>query len=135
MKRPPRAPFDWPAFGRTLPFQPALVWIAAALLLRPAANATPALLGASCGGPERAGLKNCAFIVYALLLPPAAAALVYLLTGRRRMSRPHRIIGDGCLALVLLVSSGNAVALVRSVRANWTTALYGLSSLRSACWK
>lgn len=133
--RRPLEPFDWPAFRRTFPFQPVPVWIVSALALRPAARATPALLRATCAGPARQGVANFAFVAYALVVPAAAAALVYLLAGRRRMTRAHRAMGDFCLALVLLASAGNAFALVRQARANWTVVRPGLRALRAACWK
>ncbi|HEX4048970.1 MAG TPA: hypothetical protein VH309_14085 [Elusimicrobiota bacterium] len=135
MKRPALEPFDWLAFRRTFPFQPVPVWIAAALLLRPAARATPFLLRATCSGPARDGVANLALVVYALVLPAGAASLVYLLAGRRRMSRQLRFMGDFCLALVLLISAANAVSLARQARAGWTTLRPGLHSLRDACWK
>lgn len=135
MSRPPREPFDWAAFWRTFPLQPVTVWIVAGLLLRPAARATPALLRATCQGAVRDGVANLAFVVYALFVPAAAAALVYLLAGRRRMTRQHRLMGDWCLGLVLLVSAVNAFSLIRQARANWGTLRPGLHSLRGACWK
>ena len=135
MKRPPFEPFDWPAFRKTFRFQPVPVWIATALLLRPAARATPALLRAACAGPAREGVANFAFVVYALVVPAAAAALVYLLAGRRRMTNQLRFMGDCCLALVLLISAGNVFVLVRSARAHWTTVRPAFHSLRFACWK
>jgi hypothetical protein len=135
MTRPPLEPFDWAAFRKTFPFQPVPVWIASALLLRPAARATPALLRATCGGPAREAVASFAFVAYALVLPAAAAALVYLLAGRRRMKKELRLLGDCCLALVLLISTANAFFLVRQARANWTTVRPGLRALRAACWK
>jgi hypothetical protein len=135
MTRPPPAPFDWPAFFRTFPLQPVPVWIFSALLLRPAGRATPWLLRATCEGAVRQAVANLAFVGYALFVPAAGASLVYLLVGRRRMARPHRLIGDWCLALVLLVSAGNDVSLIRQARARWPVLRPGLHSLRAACWK
>ena len=129
------APFDWQSFRKTFPFQPVPVWIISALALKPAARATPWVLRATCAEPARSGVSNVAFVLYALVLPAAAAALVYLLAGRRRMTRQIRFMGDWCLALVLLVSGANAYSLVRQARANWTTMRPGLSALRAACWK
>ena len=134
MSRPPLEPFDWAAFRRTFPFQPVPVWIMSALLLRPASRATPFLLRAACTGPAREAVASFAFVVYALFLPAAAATLVYLLAGRRRMTRPHRLMGDCCLALVLLISTGNALALVNRARASWPKVRPGLGALRAACW-
>ena len=135
MKRPPLQPFDWPAFFRTFPFQPVPIWIVCALLLRPAARATPWILRASCEGQARDGVANLAFVAYAFFVPVAAAILVYLLAGRRRMARPHRLIGDFCLALVLLISGANGLSLGGQLRARWTTLSPGLRALRAACWK
>ena len=130
-----RPPFDWQAFRRTFTFQPVPVWIVSALALKPAARATPWMLRATCAEPARSGLSNVAFVLYALVLPAAAAALVYLFAGRRRMTKQLRFMGDCCLALVLLASAANAFALVRQARANWTTVRPGLAGLRAACWK
>ena len=105
------------------------------LVLHPLARATPRLLRASCLGPLREGVVNTAFIVYVLVLPPAAAALVYLLAGRRRMTGRLRRMGDWCLALVLLISALNNGGLALRVAANWATLRPGLASLRAACWK
>ena len=127
-------PFDWPAFRRTFAFQPVPVWIISALLLRPAARATPFLLRAACADPAREGVANLAFVLYALVLPPAAAALVYLLAGRRRMARAQRLMGDWCLALVLLISAANAFAFAGRARTSWAVARPGLRALRAACW-
>jgi hypothetical protein len=135
MSRPPLEPFDWAAFRKTFAYQPVPVWIVSALLLRPLANATPALLRATCQGATRAGVSNLALVVYALVLPVSAASLVYLAAGRRRMAPPHRVMGDWCLALVLLISAGNAVSLIRQARANWQVLRPGLHALRAACWK
>lgn len=133
--RRPLEPFDWPAFFKTFRYQPVPVWIACALLLKPAARATPALLRATCAGPAREGIVSFAFVGYALVVPAAAAILVYLLAGRRRMARPQRLMGDWCLALVLLITAVNAFALVRRARANWTVLRPGMAALRAACWK
>lgn len=135
MSRPPLEPFDWPAFRKTFAFQPVPVWIISGLLLKPAARATPFLLRATCTGPARDGVANLAFVLYALALPPAAATLVYLLFGRRRMARAQRLMGDCCLALVLLISSGYAVVFAHKARASWEIARPGLGALRAACWK
>lgn len=135
MSRAPREPFDWPEFFRTFRYQPVPIWIICALLLKPAARATPALLRASCQGPTREAVSNFAFVVYGAVVPAAVATLVYLLFGRRRMAKPHRLMGDWCLALVLLISGANAFSLGRQVRANWTVLGPGLRSLRAACWK
>jgi hypothetical protein len=135
MSRPPLEPFDWPAFRKTFALQPVPVWIMSALLLRPAARATPFLLRATCAGPAREGVANLAFVFYALVLPPAAAALVYLPAGRRRMARAQRLMGDCCLALVLLISAGYAFTFARRARADWAIARPGLHALRAACWK
>jgi hypothetical protein len=135
MSRPPLEPFDWRGFFKTFRYQPVPVWIVAALLLRPAARATPWLLRASCQGPARAAVANFAFVVYALVLPAAAASLVYLLGGRRRMAKPHRLMGDWCLGLVLLISAVNGASLIRQARANWASVRPGLGALRAACWK
>jgi hypothetical protein len=131
----PLEPFDWPAFFKTFRYQPVPIWIICALLLKPAARVTPAILRATCAGPTREGVVNFAFVVYGAFLPAAAAALVYLLLGRRRMSPPHRRMGDWCLALVLLLSGANAVSLGLQARAHWTVLSPGLRSLRAACWK
>ncbi len=132
---PPAAAFDWPRFVRTFRYQPVPVWIASTLLLRPASRATPFLLRASCAGPAREIVANFALVAYALVLPAAAAALVYLLAGRRRMTGPLRRMGDWCLALVLLISAINDAGLLRGAAASWTTMRPGLSALRAACWK
>ncbi|HXT01195.1 MAG TPA: hypothetical protein VN915_11005 [Elusimicrobiota bacterium] len=135
MKRAPVEPFDWPGFFKTFRYQPVPVWIICALLLKPAAKATPAVLRAACTGPTREGIVNFAFVVYGVVVPAAAATLVYLFFGRRRMSRPHRLMGDLCLALVLLISAANGLSLGRQARANWAVLGPGLRSLRAACWK
>jgi len=132
---PPAGPVDWPLFFKRLPLQPVSAWLACALVLHPLARATPRLLRASCLGPLREGVVNTAFIVYVLVLPPAAAALVYLLAGRRRMTGRLRRMGDWCLALVLLISALNNGGLALRVAANWATLRPGLASLRAACWK
>jgi hypothetical protein len=93
------------------------------------------LLRATCQGPLRQGVVNSALIVYSLVLPEAAAALVYLLAGRRRMSKPHRLMGDWCLALILLIAAFNASDMIGRTRAGWRTLRPGLSALRAACWK
>lgn len=135
MKAQPLEPFDWPAFFKTFRFQPVPIWIVCALLLKPAARATPALLRATCSGPTREGVVNFAFVAYGAVLPAAAAAFVYLVFGRRRMTRAHRLMGDLCLGLVLLISGGNALGLARQARAHWSVLGPGLRSLRAACWK
>ncbi|MFI5363839.1 MAG: hypothetical protein ACHQ49_17900 [Elusimicrobiota bacterium] len=135
MTRPPLEPFDWSAFRKTFGFQPVPVWIISALALKPASRATPWILRATCEEPVRGGIANVAFVVYALFLPAAAAALVYLLAGRRAMTKQLRFMGDCCLALILLVSAANAYSLVRQARANWTVVRPGLAALRAACWK
>lgn len=135
MKRSPLEPFDWAGFFATFRYQPVPVWIVCALLLKPAARATPALLRATCSGPTRDGVSNFAFVAYGAVVPAAAAALIYLLFGRPRMARPHRLMGDWCLALVLMISGFNAFALVRQARTNWAVLGPGLRSLRVACWK
>lgn len=135
MSRKPLEPFDWPGFFKTFRYQPVPVWIIGALLLKPAARATPTLLRATCTGPTREGVVNFAFVAYAAVLPALAAALVYLIFGRRRMAKPHRLMGDWCLALVLMISGANAFALGRQARANWAVLGPGLRSLRAACWK
>lgn len=135
MKPSPRAPFDWHALRRTIRFQPVIVWIVCAFFLKPAAQATPWLLRASCSGPVRDGVANLAFIAYVLVVPPAAAALVYLFAGRRRMSGQIRLMGDCGLTLILLISAANAYSLAGQARARWSTMSPGLSALRAACWK
>jgi hypothetical protein len=135
MKPPAFEPFDWAAFRRTFLFQPVPVWILCALTLRPLARATPWLLRATCEGQARGGIANFAFVLYALFLPETAAVLVYLLAGRRRMTRAHRLMGDCCLGLVLLISGANVFSLARQARANWATLRPGLHSLRAACWE
>jgi hypothetical protein len=135
MSRPPLEPFDWPAFLKTFRYQPVPVWIVCALLLKPAARATPWLLRASCAGSAREAVVSFAFVGYALVVPAAAAALVYLLAGRRRMARQQRLMGDWCLGLVLLISASNTLALARGARAKWAVMRPGLSALRAACWK
>lgn len=135
MSRKPREPFDWPGFLKTFKYQPVPVWIVCALLLKPLARATPALLRASCEGPTREAVSNFAFVAYGAVLPAAVAALVYLVLGRRRMAAPHRRMGDACLVLVLLISGFNALSLGRQAKANWGVLGPGLRSLRAACWK
>jgi hypothetical protein len=132
--RPAREPFDWPAFFKIFRFQPVPVWIVSGLLLRPLSRATPGLLRAACDGPAREGVMSFAFVVYSMILPPAAAALVYGI-GRKRMAKPHRLMGDLCLVLVLLASAANAFILVRQARANWAEVRSGLHALRATCWK
>ena len=134
MKRPV-APFDWPGFFKTFRYQPVPVWIICALLLKPLARATPALLRATCEGPTREAVSNFAFVVYGIALPASVATLVYLLLGRRRMAAPHRRMGDWCLVLVLLISGANAFTLVRQAKSGWGVLGPGLRSLRAACWK
>jgi hypothetical protein len=135
-RRAHTGPFDWPAFFKTFPFQPVPVWVACTLLLKPLARATPFLLRATCAGAARQGIVNVALIVYANVLPAAAAAAVYLLAGRRRMLNPqHRRIGDGCLILVLLLTAFTAASMANLVRSGWTTLGPGLQALRGACWK
>lgn len=125
-------PFDWRLFFKTFPLQPVPVWIACALILRPLARATPWLLRASCEGPAREGVVNAAFILYAYALPGTAATAVYLLVGRRRIAKaPHRLMGDCCLALVLLSSAFMAVTLARS----WPLLSPALKTLGGVCWK
>ncbi len=132
----PREPFDWPLFFKNFPFQPIPVWVACTLVVKPLARATPRLLRAACSGPARQGVVNVALVVYANVLPAAAAAAVYLLAGRRRIQDPqHRRIGDGGLALVLLVSGFTAVAMARRIAAGWAALGPGLTALRAACWK
>jgi hypothetical protein len=135
MSRRPLEPFDWAGFFKTFRYQPVPLWIVCALLLKPMARATPALLRATCSGPTREGVVNFAFVVYGAVLPAAVAASVYLLVGRRRMAKPHRLLADCCLGLVLLISAGNGLVLGRQARASWATLGPGLRSLRAACWK
>jgi hypothetical protein len=130
-----RPPFDWQAFRKTFLFQPVPVWIVSALALKPAARATPWMLRATCEDPLRAAVVSFAFVLYALFVPAAAAALVYLLAGRQRMNRQLRLMADWCLVMVLLISAANAFALARSARDQWTTMRPGLLALRAACWK
>jgi hypothetical protein len=135
MSRPEFEPFDWAGFFKTFRYQPVPIWIISALLLKPLARITPAVLRATCDGPTRDGVVNFAFVVYGAVLPVAAAASVYLLFGRRKMPKPHRLMGDWSLALVLLISSVNAAGLARQAHANWAVLGPGLRSLRAACWK
>jgi len=135
MTRTPREPFDWPAFFKTFRYQPVPVWIICALLLKPLARATPAILRATCTGPTRDAVSNFAFVAYGIAVPATAATLVYLLLGRRRMAKSHRRMGDWCLVLVLLISGANAFSLIRQARASWSVLGPGLKSLRAACWK
>ena len=128
-------PFDWPRFFKTLPLQPVPAWMVCALALRPLARATPRLLHASCQGSARQGVVDSALVVYVLLLPTAAAVLPYLLFGRRRMSAPHRRIGDWCLAMLLVIAAFNGAGLARRVYAGWPILGPGLTALRVACWK
>jgi hypothetical protein len=135
MSRAGFEPFDWAGFFKTFRYQPVPLWIICALLLKPAARITPDVLRATCTGTTRDGVVNFAFVAYGAVLPAAAAASVYLLLGRRRMSRPHRLMGDWSLALVLLISGFNAISLVRQAHANWAVLGPGLRALRAACWK
>jgi hypothetical protein len=134
-RRAHTSPFEWPLFFRNFPFHPVPVWVACTFLVKPLSRATPWLLRASCAGAARQGVANVALIVYANVLPAAAATAVYLLAGRRRMTHPqHRAIGDGGLVLVLLVSAISAAMMARLIGSAWPMLRPGLAGLRAACW-
>jgi hypothetical protein len=124
-------PFDWPLFFRTILWQPVPLWLIFNAPAGPLGAAAPRLLGAACTGRPRAALSSVASVFYLAVVPPLAAAAVYLLAGRRRLTdRRHRLIGDATLLMLAAVSVwyGYGVA----VRA---AAMSGpLGGLKALCW-
>lgn len=130
-----REPFDWPAFARTLPWQPVPQWLILSALAYPFSRAFPALSRASCDGDARTMLAKCALVVYTMFVPALIVAVVYALAGRERLTtRNHRMLGNVTMALIVVMSAVDAAVVVSQVRAQWETLGPALGSLRAACW-
>lgn len=130
-----REPFDWAAFGRTVHWQPVPQWLAFSALAYPFSRAFPALTRASCAGDARVMLTKVALVAYTMAAPAVLAAAVYLLAGRRRLTaRPHRLIANVTLALLVVMTAADAFVVVSQVRSQWETLGPALGSLRAACW-
>ncbi|MEK7384064.1 MAG: hypothetical protein AAB262_12370 [Elusimicrobiota bacterium] len=130
------APWGWTPIVKSLPFQPALVFVLLGLLAEPIASQAPWLLRASCEGRPRAMLAAVGLIVYIAAGMPLACAAYYLGFARRRIppSRP-RTFADLSFILVLLVSALTLAVLGRGLTARWTILQPSLATLRNACWK
>ncbi len=128
-------PFDWPAFARTLQWQPASQWLILNALAYPFSNAFPALTRASCPEPARTMVAKTALVVYTMFVPAAAAAAAYLLVGRKKFARRrHRLLADATLAMIVALSAADTISIVAQARARWPILGPALSSLRGACW-
>ncbi|OGR96753.1 MAG: hypothetical protein A2V88_15515 [Elusimicrobia bacterium RBG_16_66_12] len=127
---------EWKPIMKSLPFQPALVFILLGFLAEPIAGTAPWLLRASCEGPLRATLAASFMAVYITVGMPSACAAYYLGFARRRIapSRP-RTIADLSFVLVLAVSAVTLAAMSRGLAARWTALQPALASVRDACWK
>ncbi|HAZ08820.1 MAG TPA: hypothetical protein DCZ01_09945 [Elusimicrobia bacterium] len=134
--RPPRKPFGWGAFLKTLPLQPVPVWLLLGLLAQPAARAAPWLMRASCEGRPRAALAAAVMVVYVVFAMPLGAGGFYLLFGRQRLADVrHRFIADLSLLLVAAVSLLAVVRFAAALAQAWPALQPGLIPLRDACWQ
>ncbi len=130
-----REPFDWAAFWRTFPWQPVPQWLLLSALAYPASAAFPVLSRATCLDPARAMTVKAALVLYTMLVPPLGSAAVYLLVGHRKIAaRPHRLMANVTLALIVVLSAADTVLIVSQVRDQWSTLRPAAASLRAACW-
>ncbi len=129
-----RESFDAPLFLRTAYLQPALIWLALALLAGPASRAVLRLLGASCVGPARDGATAAAFIAYVLFVPGLGAALWFFAYARRRLQKSaHRWIADLSMAVVLAVSATNSGVIALQIARRWPALAPDVSRMRDQC--
>ncbi|MBI3565428.1 MAG: hypothetical protein HY079_09555 [Elusimicrobia bacterium] len=130
-----REPWDWPGFARTVQWQPVPQWLVLSALAYPFSRAFPVVARAACEGDARTMLVKTALVVYTMFAPALVVAAVYGLAGRRRLTgRPHRMMGDVMLALLVVLTAADAFVVVGQVRAQWETLGPALGSLRAACW-
>lgn len=132
--KPDFSRFSAREFLRTVPFQPAVAWVAAGAACGPLARALPGLTGAVCSGAQRQAVGALAYFALINVLPPLAAAAVYL-PARRRFDKPAlRFMGDATLGIVLTVSAVNAALSALSLHARWDGVSAGARTLRALCW-
>jgi hypothetical protein len=131
-----REPFDWPSFLKSLPFQPVPVWFFLSAVATPLSTAAPALMKASCAEPWRTALAQVFRTMWTVFVPLLGTLATYFWFGRRRLMDPrHRRLGDGTMALIVIVGLAEAVAITRHIVLHWPTLGPSLAALRSACWK
>ncbi|OGS41099.1 MAG: hypothetical protein A2506_13865 [Elusimicrobia bacterium RIFOXYD12_FULL_66_9] len=130
-----RPPTDWHALLKSLPYQPAPLFILLGLLAEPFARISPWLLRASCEGRPRATLAAIFLFVYVAAGMPLACAAYYLGFARRRVppGRP-KSVADLSFILVLIVSVVTLAVLGRGLAARWDAIQPALTYLRDACW-
>jgi hypothetical protein len=128
-------PFDWVAFARTIQWQPVPQWLILSSLAYPFSQAFPAMSRAACQDPARAMVVKVALVVYTMFVPAVAVCAVYLLAGRKRLAaRQHRLMANVTLALIVLMTAVDSIAIVSQVNNQWTTLGPAFASLRGACW-
>lgn len=130
-----REPFDWAEFRRTLPWQPVPQWVVLSALASPFSKAFPVLTRAVCVPPVRTMFAQTTMVVYTLVVPAVATAVVYLLVGHKRFADPrHRRMANVTLALILALSAADTIVFARAVNQQWDSLGPAYASIRSACW-
>lgn len=128
-------PFDWAAFARTIQWQPVPQWLILSALAYPFSQSFPSLSRAACQDPARAMVVKVALVVYTMFVPAVAVSAIYLFAGHKRLvARQHRLMANVTLALIIVMTAVDSIAIVSQVRDQWTTLRPAFGSLRAACW-